>query len=136
MGWACSLLDEGAVGGVAEPRSVGPYRLDARALQQGEPVPVGLEREQNGEYDGWFVEAAVVVQLADGHAERFSAVRVLRFDQRVPVLYPQVAEHRPDLPGPVPLPAYGDAFSGQVVPVAMNKCGFGALGFSRLAGRG
>ena len=86
-------------------------------------------REQDGKPYGWFMEAAVVVQLADGHAERFPAVGVLRFDQGVPVLNPQVAEHGPDLPGPVFLPADGDAFGCQVVPVAMDKCGFGAFAF-------
>jgi hypothetical protein len=44
------------------------------------------------------------------------AVGVLRFDQGVPVLNPEVAEHRPHLPGPVLLPADGDAFGCQVKP--------------------
>jgi hypothetical protein len=59
------LLDECTIGRVAESCSVGPYRLDVCALKQGEPVPVGLVRKRDGEADGWFVEAAVVVQLAD-----------------------------------------------------------------------
>jgi hypothetical protein len=57
------LLDEDAVGGVAEPRSVGPYRFDTGALQQGEPVGAGLVREEDGKAYGWFVEAAVVVWI-------------------------------------------------------------------------
>jgi hypothetical protein len=63
LGRSVSLLDECAIGRIAESCSAGPYHLDASALQQGEPVPVGLVGEQDGEADGWLVEAAVVVQL-------------------------------------------------------------------------
>jgi hypothetical protein len=63
------LLDEGAVSGVPEPLSAGPYRFDPGALQQGEPARAGLVLEQDGNVHGRFVEAAVVVRLADGHAE-------------------------------------------------------------------
>jgi hypothetical protein len=98
------LLDQGAVGGVAEPCSVGPYHLDTIALQESEPVGVGLVRQQDGEAYAGLVEPAVVIQLTDGHAEPSLAVGVFRFDQRVPVLYPLIAEHWPDLLGPVFLP--------------------------------
>jgi hypothetical protein len=59
-----------------------------------------------------------------------------RFDQRVPVLYPEVAEHWPDLSGLVFLPADDSAFGGKVGFVTMDKCCLGAFGFPGLAGRG
>ena len=49
------LLDEHAIGGVAEP--VGLYRFDTGALQQREPVRAGLMREQHGEVCRRFVKA-------------------------------------------------------------------------------
>jgi len=66
---------------------VAPYHLDTIALQESEPVGVGLVRQQDGEAHSGLVEPAVVIQLTDGHAKPPLAVRVFRFDQRVPVLY-------------------------------------------------
>lgn len=106
-----------------------PYCRDPGALQEGESVGAGLMREQDGEAYGRIVEAAVVVQLADGHAERLPGVGVLGFDQCAPLFYPQVAEHRPDLPGPVLLPADRDSLCCHVSLVTVDKPGLGAVGF-------
>lgn len=43
-----------------------PYRFDTGAAEEGQAIDVEPVREQNGEPDRELVEAAVVVQSADG----------------------------------------------------------------------